>query len=53
MRILFGLKVVKKAVKISKNNILYIYLMHIGENHSKKIILIIDDIKDHSIKIYF
>lgn len=53
MRALFAYEVVKKALKKGKNNIFYIYLGHIDETYSKKIISIINNIDGDSTKICF
>lgn len=53
MKALSAQKVVKKALKKGKNDILYVCLGHIGKTHGKKIILIVDNIDSNSTKICF
>lgn len=53
MKVLSACEVIKKALKKGKNDILHIYLVHIGKTHSKKIISIIDNINSNPTKIYF
>lgn len=53
IRALSACKVVKRALKKSKNNIFYTYLRHIGKINSKKIISMIDDIYGDPTKICF
>lgn len=53
MRVLFAYKIVKKSLKMGKNNIFYIYLEYISKIHSKKIISIINNMNRDPTKICF
>lgn len=53
MKILYIWEVVAKVLKKGKNDILYLYLGHMGKTHRKKIVLIIKDIDIDMIKICF
>ena len=53
IRALFTCEFVKKALKKGKNDIFHIRLRHIGEIHSKKIIVIVDNIDGNPNKICF
>ena len=53
MKALSACEGVKKALRKGKNDILHARLGHIGETHSKKIILIVDNINGNLTKICF